>query len=718
MNTLIRQFGKQKRWVEYSLITRDGKTTKVPLGKSDDPSTWCTFNNLKNPEKAGIMFGLQKKFLGIDIDKCLNLDQEIDHEKKDEIESLIREAGTYCEISPSGTGLHLFLELDGPLDLIANKKAPFECYTHRRFFTVTQDPFGEELPVRKVSVAEAERLLALIGYPWKKNNDGLFRVYSPEQAYKAIAPMIDDQDLLKKMFSSKTGAKLKSLYDGDTSGQGGDTSNADAALCTSLAFWTQGDREQMRRLWLSSKLGAREKTQSRADYQDRTIDSAIANCTTFYEPTPAAKTKKVIADTDIKLLFTYAGDKKITTQCVENICRVLRKHPDFAGKYHYDAFKNTYEMNDNGKWREIEDNDIITLQTEIQILFDFFQKVGKDMVYDAIIKVAKENTVDSAVEYLQSLVWDKQPRLDQWLVHVYGTPDDEYHQKVGSNWMKGLVTRILYPGSKFDYVLVLEGEQGSRKSTSLSVLGGSWHVETTMSTDSKDFFMQFQGKAIVEFSEGETLNRTEVKRMKAIITTQSDKYRPPYERMSREFPRRCIFAMTTNQEEYLKDETGNRRWLPVRLEIASADIDWLRENRDQLFAEAYERVVVLKETNYEFPHEETLRQQNSRRVSDPNEELIAAWYASLGEYNRNEGITINQVWTSALNNGFINKLNKWDEMAVAGVLKDFLKLKKMREMKNGIRYTRWFPADYVRVLGLGLDELEGVEKKAISLDDF
>ena len=188
-----------------------------------------------------------------------------------------------------------------------------------------------------------------------------------------------------------------------------------------------------------------------------------------------------------------------------------------------------------------------------------------------------------------------------------------------------MVKRIVFPGCKFDYVLVLEGEQGIKKSMSLAVLGGNWHSETTMSTDNKDFFMQFAGKAIIEFSEGETLSRTEVKRMKAIITVQSDRYRVPFDRMTQDFPRRCVFAMTTNQSEYLKDETGNRRWLPVAVVAEEANIEWLQANRDQLFAEAYSRVLA-GEKIYEFPKEETERQQAARMIHDPNADLVAEWY--------------------------------------------------------------------------------------------
>jgi len=212
-----------------------------------------------------------------------------------------------------------------------------------------------------------------------------------------------------------------------------------------------------------------------------------------------------------------------------------------------------------------------------------------------------------------------------------------------------------------------------------------------MTTDNKDFFMQFAGKAIIEFSEGETLSRTEVKRLKAIITMQSDKYRPPYERSSQDFPRRCVFAMTTNESEYLKDDTGNRRWLPVTLVFPEADVEWLEKNREQLLAEAYHRVVPLKETVYELPKEETLAAQQARKIKDPNTDLVADWYwHELKDTDREKGITITQVH-KIINGGFIHKaLNKFEEMAIASILKDGLKLEKRREMVSGVRATRWY----------------------------
>jgi predicted P-loop ATPase len=314
------------------------------------------------------------------------------------------------------------------------------------------------------------------------------------------------------------------------------------------------------------------------------------------------------------------------------------------------------------------------------------------MVYDAIMKVSKENQYDSAADFIKNLQWDGTPRLDTWLMKTYGTPDDAYHRAVGANWLKGLVKRIIVPGCKFDFVLVLEGKQGSRKSTSLAILGGEWHVETTMSTDTKDFFMQFQGKAIVEFSEGETLSRTEVKRMKAIITMQSDKFRPPYGRVSLDFPRRCVFAMTTNQDEYLKDETGNRRWLPVTVRIPQANTEWLAENRNQLFAEAYYRAIGLNETVYEFPETETLLEQHKRRIEDPNLDAVMDWYHNkLYDHDRAAGITTYQVVRDALHNGFFSRpMTKFEEATVVDILKNFMNLERRRMMINGKRSIRWF----------------------------
>ena len=699
---LIERFGKEKRWVNWKLEQlAENKTTKIPYysknskASSTNPKTWRTYeeasaaadNGSNGFDGVGIVLH-DAKLICIDIDHVLK-DGKIYHPQAKKVLELLKAANTFTEVSQSGTGLHLFFETTNSFVPIANKKAPFEIYSKERYIATTNNSYNKEpLPIRTIEEKEILQILEIIGYPWDKIVSA-----QPEQSASAQKPLEDDQ-LLRKMFRSKNGPDIERLYNGDISGHKNDESSADMALCSHLAFWTRKDNNQIERIWLQSQLGKREKTQTRKDYRVRTINAAIANCKDVYT---IPEEKILLGSETLDLLYTVNKEKEpVYTQNTENMARILRNHPSFTGRFRYDEFKNVLELRDPIKeeWRELQDADAIRVQTYISILFPTFGKVGKEMIYDAIVLVSRENTIDSASDWIKSLVWDKEARLDHWISKTYNTKDDEYHQAVAANWMKGLVKRIIEPGCKFDYVLVLEGEQGIKKSTSLGVLGGNWHVETTMSTDNKDFFMQFQGKAIIEFSEGETLSRTEVKRMKAIITMQSDKYRPAYGRLSVDFPRRCVFAMTTNQTEYLKDETGNRRWLPVAC-VGIADIDWLIENRNQLFAEAYHRVITLKEKTYEFPLEATLAQQNARRISDPNTDLIMDWYVNrASEDQKKQGVTIQDVYTGAFNNNFAGKgLDKYREMSIASVLKDVMKLERKRTAVKGVQANRYFDTE-------------------------
>jgi putative DNA primase/helicase len=399
--------------------------------------------------------------------------------------------------------------------------------------------------------------------------------------------------------------------------------------------------------------------------------------------------KKPLADID----FIKTKEGEIISN-VENIYRTLKADEQLAGAYRFNTFAGLVESKfSREEFSAFQRIDVIRLRNYLMSTYQHFARVAHGDVEDAMIRAAEDCRISPPVEWLKGLEWDKVARLDKWLVSVYGVPDDEYHRAVGSNWLKGLVQRLVWPGSKFDYVLVLEGAQGIRKSTSLAVLGGRWHVETVFSPDNKDFFMLFSEKAIVEFSEGETLSRTEAKRLKAVITMQHDKYRPPYERAAKEFPRQCVFAMTTNQEQYLKDETGNRRWLPVAVQ-KPADIEWLAENREQLFAEAYHRVITKKETTYEFPEEETRLQQSMRQTTDPREELIFEWYfTALKDEHREAGITTRMAYQGTTGMGFGNgkEMGKMEEMIIGDILRKTLKLDKKRAMEKNSRFYKYFP---------------------------
>ena len=284
INILTSTFGLQKRWVNWRCEeVEEGRVTKLPIrldgrmASTDDPLTWSTYEEVANTlEKIGIVFMPDQSLLGIDIDHCLD-GLQIVHEQKDSIEQLIKEANSYTEVSPSNTGLHLFLSLTEPLPLIANRKGSFEAYTSGRFFTVTNNPFQEALPVRTVTPDEALALLSIIGYPWGKKE-------VQRNTKTPTTTSLDDADILSKMFASKNGGKIKLLYGGDITGYPS-TSEADLALCKHLAYWTGYDSEQMDRIWLNAPLGNRQKTQERADYREMTINKAIESSLESYSPT-------------------------------------------------------------------------------------------------------------------------------------------------------------------------------------------------------------------------------------------------------------------------------------------------------------------------------------------------------------------------------------------------------------------------------------------------
>lgn len=264
----------ERCWVNWKFEEREGKKTKVPYtpnntrASSTNPATWSTHDEVvavaENFDGIGIVF--TGSLLGIDLDHVISEDGTITAE----IATLIEKAKTYTEVSPSKTGLHLYLRLTEPLLLERNRSGSYECYTTGRFFTVTGIPWDASCPIRSVDSVEAIEILREMGYPWGKEDSVvvLDEEAPPNGEY-------EEDPLFRNMFTSKHGKKIYDLYHGDTSEYDGDESRADAALCAYLAFWTGGDTRRIESEWLQSPLGAREKTQNRPDYRKRTIQNAM-----------------------------------------------------------------------------------------------------------------------------------------------------------------------------------------------------------------------------------------------------------------------------------------------------------------------------------------------------------------------------------------------------------------------------------------------------------
>lgn len=221
--------------------------------------------------------------------------------------------------------------------------------------------------------------------------------------------------------------------------------------------------------------------------------------------------------------------------------------------------------------------------------------VSRQAITEAMETVAHENEWHPIQEWLQGLKWDGTSRIDKWLIWTLGEKPEtlspimaEYFALVGRYWLLGMVYRVMEPGCKFDYCPVLEGPGGLGKSTLVEVLASShWYADTPFQIgQGKESQEQVQGVWAYELGELSQMGKAEVTAVKAFITSKVDRYRPAYARTIEEFPRQCVLIGTTNENTYLRDRTGNRRFwpVPVRQNIRTA---WLARNREQLFAEAY-----------------------------------------------------------------------------------------------------------------------------------
>ena len=292
-----------------------------------------------------------------------------------------------------------------------------------------------------------------------------------------------------------------------------------------------------------------------------------------------------------------------------------------------------------GEWSDLDDSEVVCWLAE-----QYNLRVKSGTVVEAVGVVANTNKYHPVLEHLNGLEWDGKGRLDFWLTSIFGVPASNYTLKVGVRWMISAVARIMKPGCKADSVLILEGAQGAGKSTALSVLGAEWFMDTPFNLGDKDGFQAIRGKWIVELGELDAFNKAESTKAKQFFSASCDTYRESYGRRTVDVPRQCVFAGTTNQDEYLKDTTGNRRYWPVLCEFV--DIEQLREIRDQLWAEAVvrfkagERWWVERDEAAEFSE-----QQDARYMVDAWEHPIREW---LEQPDRLEVITADQILASAL----------------------------------------------------------------------
>jgi predicted P-loop ATPase len=257
---------------------------------------------------------------------------------------------------------------------------------------------------------------------------------------------------------------------------------------------------------------------------------------------------------------------------------------------------------------------------------------GKNYVLDALKMRAFDHMFDPVCDYLDSLRWDGVPRLDRWLMTYCGSPDSPLSRAIGRKMLIAAVRRARKPGCKFDYIIVFEGDQGVGKSSVLGILAGDGNFSDAeiLGLDKQEQQEAMQGIWIYEIAELEGLTKAEVTKVKLFASKTHDMARPAYGRHRVDRPRRGILTASTNDDKYLRDTTGNRRFWPVK--APKIDLAAITRDRDQLWAEAAameamgEALVIPEEL---WP--EATKQQLARMEIDPWEDILAGKLASHQE---------------------------------------------------------------------------------------
>lgn len=682
-------------WVAWRQEAREGSTklTKVPYSlatgrkaRSNAPEDWTGFPGSLPDNYAGVGFIFSKDvgMTGIDLDDCIGADG-IKPWAKDILASFHH---TYNEISPSGTGIKLWIyaSLPGPgtkrfVDSGGNPgpktedeaDGAIEMYDTGRFFAVTGQALGgreivhyqneaEQLYARlrqdkatpaATAIPEGEviqeggrhnYLLAVAG---RFRNGGLDREAllvalrqlnasktsspKPDHEIVGIVDFVMSKPAKYRLMPTDFTAQAKTA-DGATADSPEPAPETDDILTYTDRLLEAAITAKNPQLILgrgtepSQLITALAQAGEIKQYEvRRRIKEAFKNDVPLRELDARVKAAEIsLRPAETKSPYIFNSIGGMVPNLANAITMMLELPIRFNGFTLKPFLTDTSPWGTTGNWTDYDDARAA----------EWCQRQGLNIEIRTAASAAEAIALSRhphshpVRERLQSLRWDGEPRLNTWLHDRFGVPDTSYSRNVSRKWMISAVKRVMEPGCQADYTLVLEGPQGKRKSSALRTLcGAEWFTDDISDIGSKDSAMQLQGKWIVEIAELDAFRKAEMTTIKAWLVRREDHYRPPYGRRTGDFPRQNVFAASTNKEDWGMDDTGLRRFWPVP--VGEIDIEGLAADRDHLWAEA-----VFAYTEGELPYMsdeiETIahQEQHQRQHKDAWKDLIEAWVES------------------------------------------------------------------------------------------
>jgi putative DNA primase/helicase len=373
---------------------------------------------------------------------------------------------------------------------------------------------------------------------------------------------------------------------------------------------------------------------------------------------------------------------KSPIKCLENIEVALGTDPVFAKKIDFDAFAGrlTYDGT--------EVTDAVVTEITIGIGRTFDLRVPSAQVAEVMAYLAERKWARHPLrEYLAALTWDGVERLDTLLHRSLGVPDSPHGRKVSRAWAISAAARGMQPGCKVDTVLILAGKQGAGKSTWCRTLfGAPFFCDTRFKLGDKDALQGLRGVWCYELAELASTRAKDAEEVKAFLSAQEDRYRPPYGKVMVTYKRSTIFVGTTNQPTFLADPTGARRFWPVT--VGAVDLDWTAAHRDQVWAEAVAAFKAGEPWWLDRATESAVEDERAAyQHDDPWEAAVESWCYDLSRHKN--GVTVRDVLTDCLGKD-VGDLSRGDEMRVAGILGS-LGWGKRRVRSEGGRAHVWMP---------------------------
>lgn len=342
----------------------------------------------------------------------------------------------------------------------------------------------------------------------------------------------------------------------------------------------------------------------------------------------------------------------------DNITKILSRADVISMRLGYDTFRAEImwsSINDTlgeERWIAFSDVDYTRLRIILERLG--LKDIGVDMLRSAVHLVASVNRFDSAQEWLSRLEWDGRPRVARFMADYMGAVDRDYATAVSRYIWTALAGRIIEPGCQVDMVPIFYGEQGARKTTAVKAMSPSsdFYVDITLSDRDDDLARRLRGKLIGELEELRGLRSRDNEAIKAWITRTHEEWVPKYKEFGTKFARRLLLLATTNMNEILGDETGERRWLPDEVGIAGAiDVDAIARDREQLWAEgaAMHRLVGV---DYADAERLATEEHGKFKSTDPWSETVVAWVNEVNDLSGKapieDGVSPNEILRGAL----------------------------------------------------------------------